>query len=90
MIPLNERHLRLVLPKWVPHYDRGRPHSRLALEFRTRHRSSKCGRLVTRFSARIVLPQNRSWEVSTTSTGLKRSRREFVRMTGLTQLRWGG
>jgi putative transposase len=29
LIPLNERHLRRVLAEWVPHYNRGRPHSRL-------------------------------------------------------------
>jgi transposase InsO family protein len=28
-IPLHERHLRRVLAEWVPHYNRGRPHSRL-------------------------------------------------------------
>jgi putative transposase len=28
-IPLNERHLRRILAEWVPHYNRGRPHSRL-------------------------------------------------------------
>ena len=28
-IPLNERHLRRLLTEWVPHYNRGRPHSRL-------------------------------------------------------------
>jgi putative transposase len=28
-IPLNERHLRKILGEWVPHYNRGRPHSRL-------------------------------------------------------------
>ena len=29
MIPLNERHLRWVLTRWVAHYNRGRPHSSL-------------------------------------------------------------
>jgi putative transposase len=29
VIPLNERHLRRVLAEWVPHYNRGRPRSRL-------------------------------------------------------------
>jgi putative transposase len=29
MIPVNERHLRAVLRQWVPHYNRGRPHSSL-------------------------------------------------------------
>jgi putative transposase len=29
MIALNERHLRRVLAEWVPHYNRGRPHSQL-------------------------------------------------------------
>jgi hypothetical protein len=27
--PLNERHLRRVLTRWVTHYNRGRPHSSL-------------------------------------------------------------
>ncbi len=29
VIPLHERHLRRVLTEWVPHYNRGRPHSML-------------------------------------------------------------
>ena len=29
MIPLNERHLRRLLSKWVVHYNQGRPHSSL-------------------------------------------------------------
>jgi hypothetical protein len=29
MIPLNERHLRWVLSRWVAHYNRGRPHATL-------------------------------------------------------------
>jgi putative transposase len=29
MIPLNERDLRRIVREWVPHYNRGRPHSRL-------------------------------------------------------------
>ena len=29
MIPLSERHLRLILNSWVEHYNRGRPHSSL-------------------------------------------------------------
>jgi transposase InsO family protein len=29
MIPLNERHLHRVLAEWMPHYNRGRPHSQL-------------------------------------------------------------
>ena len=29
MIPMSERHLRLILKSWVEHYNRGRPHSRL-------------------------------------------------------------
>ena len=29
MIPLNERHLRLILQQWVAHYNRGRPHASL-------------------------------------------------------------
>jgi putative transposase len=29
MIPLNERHLRWVLARWVAHYNRGRPHASL-------------------------------------------------------------
>jgi transposase InsO family protein len=29
MIPLNERHLRWVLTRWVAHYNRGRPHASL-------------------------------------------------------------
>jgi putative transposase len=29
MIPLCERHLRRIVQEWVPHYNRGRPHSRL-------------------------------------------------------------
>jgi transposase InsO family protein len=29
MIPLSERHLRLIIREWVSHYNRGRPHSRL-------------------------------------------------------------
>ena len=29
MIPLNERHLRLLLKEWKDHYNRGRPHSSL-------------------------------------------------------------
>ncbi len=29
MIPLNERHLRMIVREWVSHYNRGRPHSRL-------------------------------------------------------------
>jgi transposase InsO family protein len=29
VIPVNERHLRRVLAEWVPHCNRGRPHSRL-------------------------------------------------------------
>ena len=28
-IPFNERHLRKILAEWVPHYNRGRPHSSL-------------------------------------------------------------
>jgi transposase InsO family protein len=28
-IPINERHLRRVLAEWIPHYNRGRPHSML-------------------------------------------------------------
>jgi hypothetical protein len=27
MIPLNERHLRWALSRWVAHYNRGRPHA---------------------------------------------------------------
>jgi transposase InsO family protein len=29
MIPLNERHLRWILQRWVIHYNRGRPHASL-------------------------------------------------------------
>jgi putative transposase len=29
MIPLNERHLRMILREWVLHYNQGRPHSSL-------------------------------------------------------------
>ncbi len=29
MIPLNERHLPKIIREWVPHYNRGRPHSGL-------------------------------------------------------------
>ncbi len=29
LIPLHERHLRRILKEWVPHYNRGRPHSSL-------------------------------------------------------------
>ena len=29
LIPLNEKHLRLILKLWVDHYNRGRPHSSL-------------------------------------------------------------
>jgi putative transposase len=29
LIPLNEQHLRKILVEWVPHYNRGRPHSSL-------------------------------------------------------------
>lgn len=29
MIPLNERHLRWVLTRWVAHYNGGRPHASL-------------------------------------------------------------
>jgi putative transposase len=29
MIPLNERHLRMILRSWVAHYNKGRPHSSL-------------------------------------------------------------
>ena len=29
LIPLDERHLRRVLAEWVPHYNRGRPHTAL-------------------------------------------------------------
>ena len=29
LIPLNERHLRAILKKWVAHYNKGRPHSSL-------------------------------------------------------------
>ena len=29
LIPLNQQHLSRVLAEWVPHYNRGRPHSRL-------------------------------------------------------------
>ena len=28
-IPLHERHLRMILTEWVPHYNRGRPHTSL-------------------------------------------------------------
>jgi hypothetical protein len=44
--------------------------------------SGRCGPAVIGFPARIVLLRNRSWAVSTTSTGSKRLRREFVRTTG--------
>jgi transposase InsO family protein len=33
LIPLNERHLKLVLNTWVPHYNRGRPHMSLGPGF---------------------------------------------------------
>ena len=29
LIPLHERHLRMILAEWVPHYNRGRPHASL-------------------------------------------------------------
>jgi len=29
VIPLTERHLRVILGEWIGHYNRGRPHSRL-------------------------------------------------------------
>ena len=29
MIPLTERHLRIILREWIVHYNRGRPHSSL-------------------------------------------------------------
>jgi hypothetical protein len=29
VIPLTERHLRAMLREWIPHYNRGRPHSSL-------------------------------------------------------------
>jgi transposase InsO family protein len=29
VIPLNDRHLRIIIREWVSHYNRGRPHSRL-------------------------------------------------------------
>jgi hypothetical protein len=29
MIPISETHLRSILPKWVTHYNHGRPHSAL-------------------------------------------------------------
>ena len=29
LIPLDERHLRKILREWVPHYNRGRPHTSL-------------------------------------------------------------
>ena len=33
VIALSERHLRAVLHVWVAHYNRGRPHARLAAQF---------------------------------------------------------
>jgi hypothetical protein len=38
LIPTNERHLRLILKEFVRHYNRGRPHSALDLEFRSHPR----------------------------------------------------
>jgi putative transposase len=29
VIPLNERHLRQILRRWIHHYNRGRPHASL-------------------------------------------------------------
>ena len=36
VIPLHERQLRRILAKWIPHYNRGRPHASLGLEFPSR------------------------------------------------------
>ena len=33
LIPLNERHLRLLLQEWIGHYNRGRPHTSLGPGF---------------------------------------------------------
>jgi transposase InsO family protein len=33
MIPLSERHARAILREWVRHYNRGRPHASLGLQF---------------------------------------------------------
>ena len=57
-----------------------------ALGFLTRHRSSQHDRRVTSSPAPIVSWRNQFWVVSTTSTGLRPSRRDFLRITGLHQL----
>jgi putative transposase len=33
LIPLNERHLKMILKHWTVHYNRGRPHSSLGPGF---------------------------------------------------------
>jgi len=35
MIPMSEKHLRKILREWVAHYNRGRPHANLGLEYQS-------------------------------------------------------
>ena len=83
LIPLGERHLRVLLRAWVAHYNRGRPHMALGRGFQTHRSRSRwsCGPSVIAWTRNIGLWRARSSVGYAMSMRWSRGRRDGLAAT---------